>query len=404
MMPAVGNARAHAAIAAVLAACLGVLQTGAQADQVIADDLIVDGSLCVGLECANGEVFNTGILRMKGNVLRFDMIDTGPAGTSIRDWRIEANSHVGPAGYLSFNDMGNGSTGAEGGTPILQLTAGARANSIFVSSLGRVGLGTATPGQDLHIASGDFPAIIFEQDGSDGDTPRKWVTGGDDFQFVIQDETLAIPFAVRAGAPGAALVIRADGRIGMGAGAEGAPLEVRNTATNIGVGNAVLKLVNPSGPTAMQMQPFGTGFFWNFAASDNDTFNINRSGNSAVEMSLNGSGNLTISGTLTTGGPTCSTGCDAVFDADYALPSIEDHAAAMWAKKHLPNVGPTLPHQPVNLSEQYGRMLNELETAHIYIAQLDRRNVDLAMQIKREREAYEARLARLESVLAQTLD
>jgi hypothetical protein len=135
----------------------------------------------------------------------------------------------------------------------------------------------------------------------------------------------------------------------------------------------VLKLVNPAGPTALQMQPFGTGFFWNFAASDNDTFNVNRSGNSAVEMSLNGAGNLTISGTLTTGGPTCATGCDAVFDAGYELPSIEDHAAAMWAKKHLPNIGPTLPHQPVNLSEQYGRVLNELETAHIYIEQLHRR-------------------------------
>lgn len=161
----------------------------------------------------------------------------------------------------------------------------------------------------------------------------------------------------------------------------------------------MLKLVNPAGPTAMQMQPFGSGFFWNFAASDNNTFNINRSGNSAVEMSLSGSGNLTISGTIKTAGPTCALGCDAVFDADYDLPSIEDHAQAMWAKKHLPIVGPTLPNDPVDLSERYGLMLNELETAHIYIEQLQ-------AQIRRQdaqNRLQDARFARLEAMI-DTLD
>jgi hypothetical protein len=347
--------------------------SSAHADQVITDDLIVDASLCAGVGCANGEVFNTGVFRIKNNVVRLDLIDTGPAGGSIRDWRIEVNSHIGPAGYLAFSDMGNSSTGAEGGTPIMILTAGAPASSIFVASNGRVGLGTATPADQLHIADNNFPGIRFEIDGSGGATPRTWRLGGTSVQFLLQDQGANVPFAVNAGAPSSSLLINGDGRVRIGSQAIDAPLTVSNTPTNIGAGNAVLKLVNPAGPTAMQLQPFGTGFFWNFAASDNDTFNVNRSGNSAVEMSLNGAGNLTISGTLTTGGPTCATGCDAVFDAGYALPSIEDHAEAMWAKKHLPNIGPTLPHQPVNLSEQYGRVLNELETAHIYIEQLHRR-------------------------------
>jgi hypothetical protein len=94
-------------------------------------------------------------------------------------------------------------------------------------------------------------------------------------------------------------------------------------------------------------------------------------------------GNVDVTGTLTTGGPTCGGGCDAVFGADYDLPSIEEHAAAMFANSYLPEIGPTVPHAPVNLSEQYGRVINELEKAHIYIAQ------------------QEARLTRLEKLLEQ---
>ncbi len=108
-----------------------------------------------------------------------------------------------------------------------------------------------------------------------------------------------------------------------------------------------------------------------------------------VRGALDVDGDVTVTGTLTTGGPTCGGGCDAVFDADYDLPSIEEHAALMFANKHLPEVGPTIPHAPINLSEQYGRMLNELEKAHIYIAQQESRI-----------SGQEARLAKLEKIIA----
>ena len=82
-------------------------------------------------------------------------------------------------------------------------------------------------------------------------------------------------------------------------------------------------------------------------------------------------GNVDVTGTLTTGGPTCGGGCDAVFGADYDLPTIEEHARAMYANSYLPQVGPTVPHAPMNISETMGDMLNELEKAHIYIAQMN---------------------------------
>ena len=82
---------------------------------------------------------------------------------------------------------------------------------------------------------------------------------------------------------------------------------------------------------------------------------------------------LIISGAITSASITtsgsCSVGCDAVFEADYDLPSIAEHTQAMWANGYLPNVGPTFEGQQIDVADKLGRVLNELEHAHIYIAQ-----------------------------------
>jgi hypothetical protein len=114
-------------------------------------------------------------------------------------------------------------------------------------------------------------------------------------------------------------------------------------------------------------------------------------GSSPTEVfQLSSAGNLTIPGTITTGGGTCGGGCDAVFSAAYALPSIEEHSAAMWESGYLPNVGPTVEGEPVNLTDKVGRMLNELETAHVYIDQLHG-------EMTAQRSEFEARIAALEA-------
>jgi len=119
---------------------------------------------------------------------------------------------------------------------------------------------------------------------------------------------------------------------------------------------------------------------------------------------VNINGNLVTSGTVTTGGPTCSGGCDAVFGVDYDLPSIEDHAREMFANKHLPEIGPTIPGAPLNISEQYGKMLNELEKAHIYIAQQETRLVAQEGKMSRqdaELSALKSRFAAMEKRLME---
>src|SRR5664280_2164696 len=133
----------------------------ATADQVIPDDLIVQGSVCAGLDCVNNEAFGFATIRLKENNTRIDFVDTSVGvGFPTRDWRLEANSSAsGGANYFAIKDMGDDhSTGAEGGIALLTVTAGAPANSIFVSSAGSVGFGTSTPGLKLHELNSNTPA------------------------------------------------------------------------------------------------------------------------------------------------------------------------------------------------------------------------------------------------------
>jgi hypothetical protein len=86
-----------------------------------------------------------------------------------------------------------------------------------------------------------------------------------------------------------------------------------------------------------------------------------------------------------------------VFGADYDLPSIEEHHARTMALGHLPNVGPTRDGEPWDVTDKMGRMLNELEHAHLYIAQLEARDRTRAEETAR----MGARIARLEAMVAE---
>ncbi len=81
------------------------LAGSAFADQVILDDLIVDGSACIGLDCVNGENFGFDTIRLKENNLRIKFDDTSTtASFPSTDWQLTAN------------DSSNG-----GQKPVLQL-------------------------------------------------------------------------------------------------------------------------------------------------------------------------------------------------------------------------------------------------------------------------------------------
>ncbi len=191
----------------------------APTDQVIPDDLIVQGSACVGLDCVNNEVFGFDTIRMKENNTRIQFEDTSSAaGFPTNNWQIRANSSSsGGDSFLGFVDQG-ASGNSETGTIVFLVNAGAPANSLKVSSTGKVGLRTATPVLDLHINTGDTPAMRLEQNSGGGFTAQTWDVAGNEANFFIRDVTggSRLPLRIRPGAPTSSIDIAADGKIGMG--------------------------------------------------------------------------------------------------------------------------------------------------------------------------------------------
>jgi hypothetical protein len=213
-----------AAIFAVATATLGI--GGATADQVIPDDLIVQLSTCTGFDCIDGENFGFTTLRLKENNLRLDFLDTSTGAFPTRDWRLEANdSASGGAERFSIIDQGADGTA---NTSIFTLSGGAPANSLFVSSAGNVGIGTAAPGLDLGITTSDTPAIRLEQTGAAGFTPQTWDIGANEANFFVRDLTggSRLSFRIRPGAPTSSIDIAANGNVGIGTGSPVTKLHV----------------------------------------------------------------------------------------------------------------------------------------------------------------------------------
>ena len=187
-------------------------------DFVIADDLIVQGSACVGLDCVDGEAFGFDTIRMKENNTRLQFDDTSvSAGFATNNWQIRANAQPSGGGsFLAFVDQG--ATGnSETGTLVFQVDAGAPANSLRVSSGGNIGIGTATPVLDVHANTTDTPAMRLEQNNAGGFTAQTWDIAGNEANFFVRDVTSGsrLPFRIRPGAPTSSLDIAASGNVGI---------------------------------------------------------------------------------------------------------------------------------------------------------------------------------------------
>jgi len=193
---------------------------GAMPDDVIPDDLIVQGSACVGLDCVNNESFSFDTIRLKENNTRISFNDTSTAaGFPTNDWTIRANSSASGGGnFLAFVDRGTSESGDESGTIVFEVDAGASANALRVGSNSKVGLRTATPVLDIHMNTSDTPAVRFEQNASGGFTAQTWDIGANEANFFVRDVTggSRLPFRIRPGAPTSSIDIAASGSVGVG--------------------------------------------------------------------------------------------------------------------------------------------------------------------------------------------
>ena len=195
-------------------------------DAVTADDAIIQGSLCVGFYCIDGESFGFDTIKMKEDNLRM-IFDDGSttAGFPANDWRIIANdSSSGGANYLAIEDSTNAKTP-------FKVMANAPSNSLYVSDAGNIGLGTATPALKLHLLRGDTPTVRLEQDTSSGWTAQVWDVAGNESNFFVRDTTggSKLPFRIQPGAPSSTLTMKSDGKVGIGTWSPAYKLEVQTT-------------------------------------------------------------------------------------------------------------------------------------------------------------------------------
>jgi len=384
--------------AVLCTAAIALLATlPASADQVILDDLIVNGSACVGQDCLNGESFGFDTLRLKENNLRIRFLDTSTSASfPTNDWQITANeSSNGGANKFAIDDI-------DGGRTPFTIEASAPSHSLYVDDGGRIGLGTATPVVEVHVVDGDTPTLRLEQDGSSGFTPQTWDLAGNETNFFIRDATNGskLPFRIRPDAPSNSLYVDTDGDIGIGTDSPTDPLHVRRTdgsaqikIEDTAVGNQQMLLLEKTSnaPFVRFTSQFGD---WDFVAGNN--FFITDPTTGVNEFALTRGGDLTIQGQCSeqaTG--SCA---DYVFEPGYEYLSLDELKAFIAENKHLPNVPSTAEIQANGLSLQnfQGRMLEKVEELVLYTLQ-QHEEIERLKQVNDQLLAIQERLDLLEA-------
>jgi hypothetical protein len=406
LVPSEDESRSTRAVASEQGAD-GITSVFAAATVLTNADGVIRNSLCVGFDCPNSPAFSDTTVLLTENNTRIKFDDTSTlSGFARNDWELKANSNnSGGGSFFSIVDCGESSGGGCAEDHLVVIEAGAPANALRVDNAGRLGLGTGNPVVEIHSVNGDTPTLRLQQDGSSGFAPQTWDVAGNETNFFVRDVTggSQLPFRIQPGADSNSLFIASDNDVGMGTSSPSAALHVRRTNgtakmfVDEGSGSAaqrtLLQLTN-NGGTEFRMTDNSTSVTWLFQNTAGN-FRFTDAGDAFNEFILTQDGDLTITGEITTSG-SCSGGCDRVFSPGYDLPSIAEHAAEMLTNQYLPAVGPTAEDEPFNLSQKVGGMLNELEKAHIYIAELSDQ-----IEIKSTRILeLEERLARIERQLS----
>ena len=389
-------------------AALGLGAHAAQAQYVaVSDDYIFRGEICVGFNCAEAAYTGDDGIRMIESTLRMLFEDrSSPTGSfPANDWRFVFNDAAqNGLNYFAVEDV-------DAGVMPFMIEAGAPANQFRMAPSGYIGFGTSLPQKHLHVIDGKSPTLRLEQDNSGGDGYVVWdiatTNGGLQFsQYTPWFDEYKTPLYLRQGAPTNSLVINNAGNVGLNTLVPLSPIHIfRDDGTAAMLVEETDPTANPrtllnlqnNGRPEIVMGNTATNGEWSFGAGTDFFLKVgavgSTSGGKTKVFTVKNNGDAIVQGTLTTGGTTCGGGCDLVFAESYDLPSIEDHAERMFDLGHLPNVGPTIEGQPFNLTDKVGRMLNELEHAHIFIAQqqdvIAQQQADIA-QLKRDMAALKA--------------
>lgn len=343
------------------------LRVATAPDQMVPDDLIVDGKGCIGLGCVNNEAFGAEALRLKQSVVRLRFQDTSSnAGIPTNDWQITVNdSASGGANRFSIEDV-------DGAKTPLTLRAGAPDSSVYVDSTGRVGLGTATPAERLHVLeSADANTIITSENTSTGLSAAgalraKSNAATVNFQAHGNGRTLS-----RFGQPLASwaeflqvtgngliigtltdkplilgtnstnrLQVTPDGNVGLGITAPAAQLHVFSSASG---GKALFENTNPTAAAREMFEVRNKGGAAVIFDDTNDptrwantalgpNFLFNNQANPGVEYTFGPTGDLTLAGTLTQNSDRFTKTDIQAVDPREVLASVSEVPISTWRK------------------------------------------------------------------------
>jgi hypothetical protein len=321
----------------------------ANADVVHSDDMIIAGSLCVGLACASGENFGFDTLLLKQEVVRLRADDTSAASSfPSNDWQLTFNDRLaGGANKFSIDDV-------SGGRTPFTLEAGAPNHSLYIDTLGRIGMGTNSPAVQLHVKDGETPSLRLEQDSTEGFTAQVWDVAGNENNFFIRDLTHSarLPFRIRPGALNNSILIGPDGNVLIGATSAAPAGEnpiaalhvqrsdgtarflVEETSTTAG-NRSLMFLDNAGGRPRLQMKGAGnasqTGD-WSISAGN--TFVLQERVAAFNVMIVDQVGNMTIGGALTQNSDKNSKMAILPVDPDEILAKVAALPISAWTYKN----------------------------------------------------------------------
>ncbi len=387
---------------ASVAAVMALSQT-ASADFVILDDLIVDGSACIGFDCVNGESFGFDTIRLKENNLRIKFEDTSStASFPTTDWTLVANDSAN-GGQNKFSILDNSAN-----RTIFTVEGNAPSNSLYVDDGGRIGFGTSIPVADLHVKTGNTPTLRLEQDGTSGFSPQTFDVAANEANFFVRDATngSTLPFRIRPGADSNVIYIDPDSEVGINHTNPEAPLHIEGDMEN-DQPHMIIEATGDGGRAELWFEDANT------TADDDalrlqlteDVFNISFDNTGGPELRIRKAGDVEVlngdlevrngndlvvvgGGSVVVNGTTLNVP-DYVFAPDYDLMPLAEVSAFIAANSHLPQVpsAAEINSGALNMTEMQLTLLKKVEELTLYTLDQEARIEALTDELKALRAA-----------------